>query len=337
MKFENMYKFIASVVMIGLLAGCAVGPDFNRPAKPEVAAYTATPFPAHTAAAPTALGGAQRFVEGGVVNPQWWHELGSAKLDALIEEALQASPTLAKAQATLRQAQEVYAARAGDTLYPQVDANLGGLRQQFSPATSGQTGDSREFSLYNAGVGVHYNLDLAGGNRRALEALAANVDYQRYQLEGAQLTLVANIVTTAVTKARLAAQIQATEAILDAQEKQLSLTRERVRLGQAAPDEVLAMQTQVEQTRASIPLLRNQFQHNDHLLAVLVGQAPGEKGLPVISLQEFDSSGRSAAYRALGAGADSPRHSGRRGHAACSKCGIRRGNRQSLSTTQPQC
>ncbi|KAB2891058.1 MAG: efflux transporter outer membrane subunit [Desulfobulbaceae bacterium] len=287
MKFKNMYTFIVSAAMIGLLAGCTVGPDFNRPAKPEVAAYTTTPFPAHTAAAPTALGGAQRLIEGGVVNPQWWHELGSSKLDALIEKALQASPTLVKAQATLRQAQEVYAARAGDTLYPQIDANLGGLRQQFSPATSGQTGDSREFSLYNAGVGVHYNLDLAGGNRRALEALAANVDYQRYQLEGAQLTLVANVVTTAVTKASLAAQIRAAEAILDSQEKQLNLTRERVRLGQATPDEVLAMQTQVEQTRASIPLLRNQFQYNDHLLAVLVGQAPGEKDLPVISMQEL--------------------------------------------------
>ena len=56
MKFAYMYKFIASVVMIGLLTGCAVGPDFNRPAKPEVAAYIATPFPTHTASAPTALG-----------------------------------------------------------------------------------------------------------------------------------------------------------------------------------------------------------------------------------------------------------------------------------------
>lgn len=286
-KFIYIHKFFISVVMIGLQFGCTVGPDFNRPAKPEVAAYTATPFPARTAAAPTVLGRSQRIIEGGVVNPQWWHELGSAKLDALIEEALQASPTLTKAQATLRQAQEVYAARAGHTLYPQVDANLVGLRQQFSPATSGQAGDSREFSQYNASVGVHYTLDLAGGNRRALEALAANVDYQRYQLEGTQLMLVANVVTTAVTKASLAAQIQATEAILNAQEKQLSLTRERVRLGQAAPDEVLAMQTKVEQTRADIPLLRNQFQHNDHLLAVLVGQAPGENGLPVISLQEL--------------------------------------------------
>ena len=106
---------------------------------------------------------------------------------------------LAKSQATLRQAQELYAAQAGSSLYPQVDASLGAQRQRFSPSSSGLTGDAREFSLYNAGVGINYTLDLAGGNRRTLEALAARVDYQRYQLAGARSTLVANIVTTAVT------------------------------------------------------------------------------------------------------------------------------------------
>ena len=286
MKLASMYKCIGLFGMICLQVGCTVGPDYNRPNKPEVTAYTASPFPEHTASAAGALGGAQRLVEGRVVNPQWWHELGSAKLDAMIDKALLASPTLAKAQATLRNAQEGYAARAGDTL-PQLDASLGGLRQRFSPATSGQTGDSREFSLYSAGIEVNYQLDLAGSTRRALEALAANIDYQRYQLEGAQLTLVANIVTAVVTKARLAAQIQTTESILDAQEKLLGLIQERVRLGQATPDEVLAMHIEVEQTRANVSLLRNQLQRNDHLLAALVGQAPGEQDLPAISLQEL--------------------------------------------------
>jgi len=274
-------------ILAGLLAGCAAGPDFKRPATPDVAAYTATPLPAQTASAPTAAGKSQRLVEGGWDNPQWWHELGSPKLNALINEALRASPTLARSRAVLRQAQELYAAQSGSTLYPQVDTSLGSQRQQSNPSTLGQVGDTREFSLYNAGVGVHYKLDLAGTTRRALEALEANVDYQRYQLEGARLTLAANIVITAVTQARLAGQIQATEAILYSQEKQLGLTRERMRLGQAASDDVLALQTRVEQTRASIPLLRNQLQQNEHLLALLAGQAPGTGGLPFFSLQEF--------------------------------------------------
>jgi NodT family efflux transporter outer membrane factor (OMF) lipoprotein len=274
-------------ILVGLLAGCAVGPDFKRPSTPDVTVYTATPVPSLTASATTELGESQRLVEGETVNPQWWQEFGSARLDTLIAEALQANPTLTSASATLRQAQERYAAQSGSTLYPQAEANLTSQRQRFNPNFSGLPGDAREFDLYNASIGVQYNLDLAGGNRRALEALAARIDYQQYQLEGARLTLVSNIVTTAVAQARLAAQLQGTETILHSQEEQLRLTGERVRLGQAAPAEVLTLQTQVEQTRAGIPLLRNQFQQSEHLLAVLAGRAPGAGGLPSFSLQEF--------------------------------------------------
>ncbi|WP_150428698.1 efflux transporter outer membrane subunit [Dechloromonas sp. CZR5] len=283
----NPVRVLAALILAGLLAGCAVGPDFKRPAVPDVPGYTAVPFPAQTASAPTTLGDAQHFSTGANVSAQWWHGLGSSKLDALIEQAFQASPTLASAKATLRQAQEIYAAQAGLTLYPQVDAGIGAQRQRLNPSTLGQTGDAREFSLYNASIGVHYQLDLAGGNRRALEALAARAEYRRYELEGARLTLAANVVTTAITQARLAGQIQSTEAILRAQDEQLHLTRERVRLGQAAPDDVLALQTQVEQTRAGLPLLRKQLQQNEHLLAVLAGRAPGAGGLPTFTLEEF--------------------------------------------------
>ncbi|MGB3210524.1 MAG: efflux transporter outer membrane subunit [Desulforhopalus sp.] len=287
MRHANIYARIAFIMAIGLLPGCTVGPDFISPAGPKVADYTTTPQPEKTANAPIALGGSQHFLHGSRVNPQWWQELGSARLDTIVQDALQASPTLTRAQATLRQAQELYAARAASSLYPQVDANLGAQQQRFSPSSSGLTGDAREFSLYNAGVNISYTPDLAGGNRRTLEALAARVDYQHYQLAGARLTLVANIVTTAVTQANIYGQIQATKGILHAQEEQLELTKERVRLGQVAADEVSALQTAVEQTRATIPLLSSQLQQSGHLLAVLAGRAPGAGGLPSFTLAEF--------------------------------------------------
>ena len=283
----NPVRPITALILAGLLAGCAVGPDFKRPAAPDVPGYTVTPVPAQTASATTTLGDAQHFSAGASVSARWWQSLGSSKLDALIEQALQTSPTLASAKATLRQAQEIHAAQAGSTLYPQVDAGIGAQRQRLNPSALGQAGGAREFSLYNASVGVHYNLDLAGGNRRALEALAARAEHRRYELEGARLTLAANIVTTAITQARLAGQIQSTQAILRAQDEQLHLTRERVRLGHAAPDDVLALQAQVEQTRAGLPLLRKQRQQNEHLLAVLTGRAPGAGGLPSFTLEEL--------------------------------------------------
>jgi len=280
-------RAIMAWILGGLLAGCAVGPDFERPAVPDVSGYTTAPLPTQTASARTALGDAQHFSVGANVSAQWWQALGSSRLDALVEQAFRASPTLASARATLRQAQEIHAAQAGSTLYPQLDVDIGAQRQRMNPSSLGQVGDAREFSQYNVSAGLHYPLDLAGGNRRALEALAARVDYRRHELEGARSSLAANLVTRAITEARLAGQIQSTQAILRAQEEQLHLTRERLRLGQAAPDEILALQTQVERTRAGVPLLHQQLEQNRHLLAVLAGRAPGAEGVPAFTLEEL--------------------------------------------------
>lgn len=287
MKVNQTPVRATALILTGLLAGCAVGPDFKRPAAPDVSTYTVAAVPEQTASAPIAMGAAQHFSAATPVSEDWWRSLGSPQLNTLIAQAFQHSPTLAAAQATMRQAQETYAARAGSTLYPQVDANLSAQRQRLNPSALGQVGDAREFSLYNANIGVHYQFDLAGGNRRALEALAARTEYRRYELQAARLSLAGNIVTAAVTQARLAGQIQSTLSILSAQDEQLQITQARVRLGHAAADEVLTLQTQLEQTRAGLPTLRKQLEQNQHLLAVLVGQAPGAGGLPTFTLASF--------------------------------------------------
>lgn len=261
---------LAAAACAALLAGCAAGPDFRLPAAPDsVQAPAQHPEAAIDLAAP------------------WWHQLGSPPLNTLIDQALAASPTLAAAEATLRQAQEMQAAQAGGTQLPRVDASAGAQRQRISPSAQGLPGEGRSFDQYSASIGVRYTLDLAGGNRRALEALGAHTDYRRYQLEGARLNLAASIVSTAITQARLAAQIEALQAIVQLQGEQLHLAGERLRLGQAAHSEVLALQAQVEQTRASVPLLRQQHQQSRHLLATLAGREPTAQGLPLFTLQDF--------------------------------------------------
>lgn len=280
-------QFLVVSLALAGLAGCAAGPDFQRPAAPNVSGYTATPVMAHTVSTPVALGKTQHLVEGLPTDAQWWRNLGSPALSRLIEEAFHASPTLVSARATLRRAQELYSAQAGSTQYPQIDANFGAQRQRTSPSTQGQSGEAREFSLYNAGLGVRYDLDLAGGNRRALEALVARADYQRFELAAAQLTLAGDLAGAAVARARLDAQLDATIAILHAQQEQLRLARERVRLGQASPDEVLSLQTQTEQAHAELPGLRKQLQQTEHLLAVLAGRASSTGGIPAFTLTDF--------------------------------------------------
>ncbi len=271
-----------------VLAGCASGPDFVPPAAPSSAGYAATPVTPLTASAPaTALGGAQRLDPEAPVDAQWWRGLGSPRLDALVERASRNSPTLAAARATLAQARERQAARAGAHL-PQVDAGASAQRQRPGPGTAGSAGGSPQaFDLYGASVAVSYPLDLAGGNRRALEALAARADYRRYELEAAQLALGGTVAATAIAQARLAGQVASTRDMVAAQEEQLGLVEQRSRLGHAALNEVLAIQAQLEKTRADLHLLRKEHQHNQHLLATLVGAEPGEGGLPAFTLDDF--------------------------------------------------
>src|SRR5215471_984254 len=89
-----------------LLAACAVGPDFERPAAPDVEGYTAGPLSAKTTSAEVAGGEVQRFLLGLDIPGQWWALYRSPPLNALIEQALNNNPSLPAAQAALRQAWE---------------------------------------------------------------------------------------------------------------------------------------------------------------------------------------------------------------------------------------
>src|SRR5690606_16768905 len=156
-----------------------------------------------------------------------------------------------------------------------------------SPSSQGLTGEGRQFSLYTASVGVVYNLDIAGGIRRQEQAYAARADLRQYELQAAELTLAGNIATTAISRAQLAAQHEATSSILKAQDEQLRHARQRVRLGSASPDEALSLAAQAEQTRAQLPVLEKKMQQADHLLAVLAGQAPAAATVPEFTLSDF--------------------------------------------------
>ena len=282
-------RLVAILAVAAWLAGCTtVGPTFEPPAAPTTRGYTRTALPAATASAPGPLGRAQALVTVPRVERDWWREFGSAKLDRLIERAQRDSPTLEAAVATLREARQLYAAQAGSTRYPSVDAKLGASREEVNGASIGQPRIPQStFTLFNAAVGVSYEFDAFGGNRRALEALAAQADYRACLLAGARLTLAANVATTAFLEAQLGAEIDATRAILAVERRQLDIARRGERLGTASRADVLALQTEVDQTRAGLPPLRNRFERAAHLLAVLAGRPPGADDLPRFALSDF--------------------------------------------------
>jgi len=263
-----------------LLAGCAVGPDFKAPAAPDVGDhYTPTPLQQETDAAPGVAGLAQHFAPGQDIPAQWWSLFHSVALDQMIRDALKRSPSMASAQAALRQARENLNAQSDNLLYPGVTGQFGFTREKTSPLT----GLSGVFNLYNASVNVSYTLDVFGANRRQLEGLQASVDFQQFQLEATYLTLTANLVTTAIQEASLRAQLQATREILSAQEQQLAVIEKQLSLGGISRLTALTQRNTVAQTRASIPPLEKSLAQTRHQLSVYAGKLPSESGLP-----EFD-------------------------------------------------
>lgn len=279
----------AALLVLGvLLSACAAGPDFKRPAAPSTQAYTPAPLPAATETAPVTGGEGQRFVTTRDIPAQWWTVFRNEGLNRLIAQALKDSPDLAAAQAALRQAADLRRAQSA-VFWPYADAKFSATRENFSGASFGQPNSPNSiFTLYNASVDVSYNLDLAGGERRALEASRAQFDYQRYLLEGAQLTLASNLVTTAIQQASLKAQIRATEEIVSAEEEQVKLVQRRFDLGAATLPDLLAQQAQLSQTRTNLPPLQKQLAQSRHLLAVLAGKFPSEaESLPHFELTDL--------------------------------------------------
>jgi len=260
-----------------LLAGCAVGPDFSRPAAPAVNGYTTQPVSAPTASAPVAGGEAQRFVNAADIPAQWWTLFHSPALNSLIEQSLKNNPNLQQAEAALRVVQETAYAQSG-AYYPSVSANFSPTRQKeaLGSVSSSAASGASLFNLHTAQLNVSYTADVFGGNRRAVESLQAQADAQRFQLEAAYLTLTSNVVAAAVQEASLRAQITATETMVKIEQEQLDLFKRQLELGAVPEANVIAQVAALAQTKAMLPPLQKQLAQQRDLLAALAGRFPSD-------------------------------------------------------------
>ncbi|MBV8466458.1 MAG: efflux transporter outer membrane subunit [Burkholderiales bacterium] len=266
---------VGLAVALAMLGGCAVGPDFHRPAAPEANAYTAKPLPAQVGDAAT--GSAQQLAVDSDIPAQWWELFHSPALNDLVKRALERNPSIAAAQAALRQARETTAAQRG-AYYPSVTGSFNPTRQRIattlaSPASSGYD----YYSLHTAELSVSFVPDVFGANRRQVESLAAQEEYQRFQLEATRITLASNVVMAAIQEASLRDQVDATRKLVDAQQKVLDSYRQQLVLGQAAHTDVMAQETQLAQFQATLPPLEKQLAQQRDLLTALVGDLPANE------------------------------------------------------------
>ena len=280
------------VAAVALVSSCAVGPRYHPPEAPANPGYAPTPLPTVSASAPVHGGEAQHLISGRDIPFEWWQLFQSAPLNALVEQAFKANPTIPTAQAALAQAREYVRAQRG-FYYPNVAAGFQGERvkvagnvtQESSPGIQGN-GDNLSqpaapatplyYQFYTAGLTVGFVPDLFGANRRQVESLAAQTDAQRFALEATYITLAANVVGAAIQEASLRAQIEATRQIIASDEKSLQILRDQFRLGFAMRIDVAAQEAALAQAQTMLPPLQKQFEQTRDLIRALVGNLPNQ-------------------------------------------------------------
>jgi len=265
-----------ALLAAALLGGCAVGPNFKKPAPPDVNGYTATPL-STTAGVTNVLGGEpQRFLTGTNISGEWWTLFHSKPLNALIDRSLKANPSIKAAQAALVVARENVLAQKG-AYYPSVAGSFSAARQKTSSQIS-PTANSGAlyFDLYTPQVGVSYVPDVFGLNRRTVESLKAQAEQARFALAATHITLSANVAAAAIQEASLREQIAATYQLIAINTNMLRILRTQFAKGYVSRLEVAAQESQLAQVAATLPPLRKQLAQERDLLVALSGGFPSQ-------------------------------------------------------------
>jgi len=277
------------LIPLGFIAGCTVGPDFERPTAPVITSYERVPIALPTPGGPDP---AQRFSDGGAIARQWWELFQSPDLNEVVTLAIKDSPNPASARATLAQAEEVVVAARG-AYYPQINLTAEGTYQynhsiSGAPAAWNSVGSGRNNSLvtsmFNISPALSYTPDLFGQNRRLVEQDTALAENQSYQLASAYLTLTADAVTQVITIGSTLAQINAVNDIIAVDNHNLDLVRTAFTAGSVARTDVLSAESQLADDRTLLPPLEQQLSVAQHALSVLVGRAPAEWSPPNFEL-----------------------------------------------------
>ena len=266
-----------------LVAGCSLGPDYERPRLDVPAAFTAT---ADTAAAAWP-------------SPEWWRNFRSPELDLLISTARAYNTDLAAAAARVVQA-DAQVRISGAPLLPTVQGTAADQYQRTGTGTSRSRGggsslagvvnpitgepvvtsgggstqryfDSRS---YSANLQVSYDVDFWGRNRALAEAAQASAVATRFDQETVAITVVTSVANTYFQLLAAQDRLRVAERNLRDAERVLAAFRARLSVGTSNALDVSQQEALVAGQRASIPNLRNGVEQQRLGLGILTGLPP---------------------------------------------------------------
>ena len=272
---SRLVSIIAAFLLL-FAAGCAVGPNFKKPAAPNVTGYTPAPISTTSSTANVTGGEAQQIIDGRDIPAEWWTLFHSQPLNDLIERSLKANPNLKAAQAALIVARENVLAQRG-AYYPSVTGGFSATRAKSSSNVSPVTNTNAfNYSFYTPEVSVSFVPDVFGLNRRTVESLQAQDQQARFALAATHITLSANVAGGAIQEASLRAQIDATHQLITIDTDELEILRHQFANGYVSRLDVAAQESQLAQIVATLPpLLKESAQQRD-LLAALSGGFPSQ-------------------------------------------------------------
>lgn len=244
-----------------LLSGCAVGPDYLRPANWLPAAFKE---------APTAV--AETKIDNPAIVQQWWTLFNDTTLNELVDLALRQNADLRSAVARVEQA-DAAAREAGASLFPNVDAQAAGSNTHLSEKTATWSVNSPEvLRARSAGLSLSYELDVWGRVRRSNEAARASLLASQYGRDSIRLSVAGLVAANYLNLRALDAQLAITAESLSSREESAKLVKTRVDAGLVSPLDqyqadgaLAALQAQQAELRRSRALLA-------HQLALLTGK-----------------------------------------------------------------
>jgi len=252
----------AGLLLVLLLNGCAVGPDYHRP-ELNVSLNWAGPFPTNVASSTLMAPAFDTLAT-------WWRAFNDDKLTALVEESILTNLDLKIAAARVRQARSARGIAAGG-LWPAVGASASYQRTHSEAPTSFGLANGDRFQ---AGFDAVWELDVFGGLRRSVESAGANVLAAQEGLRDAQVTLVAEVALNYIQLRGLQQQIAIAQNNLQAQRRTADITHRRQAAGFVSALDVANADAQVATTESIIPALESSVRQTIYALSILLARPP---------------------------------------------------------------
>ncbi|WP_067734003.1 efflux transporter outer membrane subunit [Novosphingobium naphthalenivorans] len=239
--------------------------------------------------APAALASAQSLASASATQAsertwprqQWWTVYGDPQLNALVEEALAGSTSVAMAEARIRQARGA-AEVAGAATLPSIggEASGGFTKQSYNKGMPKAYVPKGWKSTGTLALTGDFDLDLWGKNRKALAAATSETEAAVADARQAELMLSSNVVSSYFDLARLIARGQALAEASKARAEMVDLTGQRARQGLDSAVPLRQSEAAAASARAALSANDEQVLLRRHALAALLGAGP-DRGLSI--------------------------------------------------------